>query len=44
MSFEGFPERALLFYEGLGADNSKAYWTDSKDVYDRASRSPSGSC
>lgn len=34
MSFEGFPERALVFYEGLEADNTKAYWTDHKSVYD----------
>ena len=40
MSFKGFPERALLFYEGLEADNSKAYWTDSKDVYDRCVAEP----
>ena len=40
MSFEGFPERAQLFYEGLEADNSKAYWTDSKDVYDRCVAEP----
>ena len=40
MTFEGFPERALVFYEGLAADNSKAYWTDSKDVYDRCVAEP----
>jgi len=40
VSFEGFPERAQLFYEGLEADNSKAYWTDSKDVYDRCVAEP----
>ncbi len=34
--FEGFPEEALVFYEGLEADNTKAYWTDHKAVYDRA--------
>jgi len=38
--FTGFPERALLFYEGLRADNSKAYWTDSKSVYDQAVKAP----
>jgi len=31
--FTGFPEQALVFYEGLEADNSKAYWTDHRDVY-----------
>ena len=40
MSFDGFPERALDFYEGLVADNSKAYWTDHKQVYEQAVRSP----
>jgi uncharacterized protein (TIGR02453 family) len=34
MTFRGFPEQALVFYEGLEADNSKAYWTDHKQVYD----------
>ncbi len=38
--FEGFPEEALVFYEGLEADNTKAYWTDHKHVYDRAVRAP----
>lgn len=38
--FEGFPEEALDFYEGLEADNSKAYWTDHKAVYDRAVAAP----
>ncbi len=38
--FTGFPEQALVFYEGLKADNTKAYWTDHKDVYDRAVRAP----
>lgn len=33
MGFSGFGERAVDFYEGLAADNSKAYWTDHKDVY-----------
>ena len=36
----GFPEEALVFYEGLEADNTKAYWTDHKPVYDRAVRAP----
>ena len=34
MAFAGFPEQALDFYDGLEADNSKAYWTDHKAVYD----------
>jgi uncharacterized protein (DUF2461 family) len=34
--FTGFPEEALVFYEGLCADNTKAYWSDHKHVYERA--------
>jgi uncharacterized protein (TIGR02453 family) len=40
MAFDGFPEQALDFYEGLEADNTKAYWTDHKPVYDAAVRAP----
>lgn len=40
MAFDGFPESALDFYEGLVADNSKAYWSDHKAVYEAAVRSP----
>jgi uncharacterized protein (TIGR02453 family) len=35
MSFHGWPADALDFYEGLEADNSKAYWTAHKAVYDQ---------
>lgn len=38
--FEGFPEEALDFFEGLEADNSKAYWTDHRDSYERAVATP----
>jgi uncharacterized protein (TIGR02453 family) len=34
VGFTGWPERALEFYEGLEADNSKAYWTGHRAVYD----------
>jgi uncharacterized protein (TIGR02453 family) len=34
MSFGGWPAEALDFYEGLEADNSKAYWTAHKAIYD----------
>jgi uncharacterized protein (TIGR02453 family) len=34
MTFRGFPEELLDFYEGLEADNSKAYWIAHKAVYD----------
>jgi uncharacterized protein (TIGR02453 family) len=40
MPFTGFPEEALEFYEGLEADNSKAYWTDHKHVYDATVAAP----
>ena len=40
MTFRGFPEEALLFYEGLCADNTKAYWTDHKSVYDTCVKAP----
>ncbi len=33
MAFGGWAEAALDFYEGLEADNSKAYWTANKAVY-----------
>jgi uncharacterized protein (TIGR02453 family) len=32
--FRGFPEEALALYAGLEADNSKAYWTANRHVYD----------
>jgi uncharacterized protein (TIGR02453 family) len=38
--FSGFPEGALVFYEGLRADNTKAYWSDHKSVYDSAVKAP----
>jgi uncharacterized protein (TIGR02453 family) len=40
MSFRGFPEEAVRFFEGLAADNSKAYWQANKAVYDTAVRAP----
>ena len=36
MSFQGWPEEALEFYEGLEADNSKTYWLAHKQVYDNS--------
>ena len=33
-TFEGFGERALDFYEGLAADNSRTYWQSQHDVYE----------
>jgi uncharacterized protein (TIGR02453 family) len=40
MSFEGWPEDALDFYDGLEADNSKAYWLAHKDVYETCVLAP----
>jgi uncharacterized protein (TIGR02453 family) len=40
VKFQGFPEQALIFYEGLEADNSKPYWTDNKSVYEACVRAP----
>ena len=34
MTFSGWPEEALDFYDGLTADNSKTYWTAHRGVYD----------
>jgi uncharacterized protein (TIGR02453 family) len=36
MTFSGWPEEALEFYEGLAADNSKTYWTKHRQTYDAA--------
>jgi uncharacterized protein (DUF2461 family) len=38
--FRGWPAEALEFCEGLEADNSKAYWTAHKDVYETVVLSP----
>ena len=40
MAFTGIPAEAFDFYEALNADNSKAFWTDHKDDYLEAVRSP----
>jgi uncharacterized protein (TIGR02453 family) len=40
MSFKGFPEEAVSFYEGLQADNSRTYWQANKPVYERAVKTP----
>jgi hypothetical protein len=33
--FEGFPARTFSWFEGLEADNTKAYFTATRTVYDR---------
>jgi len=40
MTFQGWPPEALEFYEGLEADNSKAYWTAQRDIYEQSVRAP----
>jgi len=40
MAFDGWPAEALEFYEGLAADNSKAYWLAHKQVYDECVLAP----
>ena len=40
VAFRGFPDEAVSFYEGLAADNSKAYWQANKAVYERAVKRP----
>jgi uncharacterized protein (TIGR02453 family) len=40
MAFRGWPVEAIEFYEGLEADNSKAYWQDHKSVYEQCVQRP----
>jgi uncharacterized protein (TIGR02453 family) len=40
VSFEGFPDEGLVFYEGLAADNTKTYWTRHKASYEEHVRAP----
>jgi uncharacterized protein (TIGR02453 family) len=40
MAFRGWPAEALEFFEGLEADNSKTYWQQNREVYDRLVRTP----
>ena len=40
MSFAGFPEAALDFYDDLEVDNTKAFWEQHKDVYQSAVATP----
>jgi uncharacterized protein (TIGR02453 family) len=38
--FEGFGDAAVEFYDGLLADNSKAYWSDNLEIYREQVRAP----
>jgi uncharacterized protein (TIGR02453 family) len=40
VSFTGFPDEGLVFYEGLEADNSKTYWTQHKADWEAHVRAP----
>ena len=40
MSFQGWQESALDFFEGLERENTKAYWTAHRSVYDHAVLEP----
>ncbi|RBY88223.1 TIGR02453 family protein [Blastococcus sp. TBT05-19] len=40
MSFDGFPDQGLVFYEGLEADNSKTYWAANRAGYEANVRAP----
>jgi uncharacterized protein (TIGR02453 family) len=40
MSFQGWPPQALAWFEGLEQDNSKAYFTATRDVYETSVRGP----
>ena len=40
MSFTGFPDEGLVFYEGLEADNTKTFWTTHRSDYESYVRAP----
>jgi uncharacterized protein (TIGR02453 family) len=40
MAFKGWPAEAIEFYEGLEADNTRAYWQDHKKDYEDLVRRP----
>jgi uncharacterized protein (TIGR02453 family) len=40
MTFHGWPEEALDFYDGLEADNSRAYWTAHSATYESSVLGP----
>jgi len=39
-TFSGFGEGAVEFYDGLEVDNTKAYWTDQREIYESHVRAP----
>lgn len=40
MPFTGFPHEAIVFYEGLIANNNRTYWLANKPVFERAIKAP----
>jgi uncharacterized protein (TIGR02453 family) len=40
MTFQGWPDEALDFFDGLEADNSKTYWQAHKHVYETSVLAP----
>jgi hypothetical protein len=40
MGFSGWSPEAVEFFEGLQADNTKAYWNAHKEVYETSMRGP----
>jgi len=40
MAFRGWQAEALEFFDGLAADNSKAYWQRNKPAYEQLVRAP----
>jgi uncharacterized protein (TIGR02453 family) len=40
MAFKGWPAEAIEFYEGLEADNTRAYWQDHKQQYEELVKAP----
>jgi uncharacterized protein (TIGR02453 family) len=40
VAFKGWPAEAIEFFEGLEADNSKAYWQDHKADYEKLVKAP----
>jgi uncharacterized protein (TIGR02453 family) len=40
MAFKGWQAEAIEFFEGLEADNSKAYWQDHKADYEKLVKAP----
>ena len=40
MAFNGFPDEAIMFYEGLIADNTRTYWQANKPIYEQSVKAP----